>query len=402
MTHCTDEPLAVVGLACRFPGGANSPEAFWRLLCEGRDAIVEVPPTRWSLETYYDPDPSLNGKMYVREGGFLRESPFEFDAAFFRINHHEAVRLDPQQRLVLEVAWEALEDAGLPLERLQRSRTGVYMGVFCLDNKLIHFSDQNMASLNAHTAAAATMAIVANRVSYTLGPARAQLAMDTACSSSLVAVHLACQALRNGDCDLALAGGVNVMLKPEYTISMCKGRYLAPDGRCKAFDAARERLRPRRRRRHGRAQAPVATRWPTGDRIYAVVRGTAVNQDGATQRRSPCPAATRRSRVICARRCARGRRRARAEVGYVEAHGTGTAVGDPIEARALGRCSATAARADQPLRVGSVKTNIGHLEAAAGVAGLIKAVLALQHGEIPPSLHFRKPEPAHRLRRRCS
>ncbi|MBI5819060.1 MAG: SDR family NAD(P)-dependent oxidoreductase [Verrucomicrobia bacterium] len=383
------EPLAVVGLACRFPGGANSPAAFWQLLCEGRDAIVDVPPERWSTETFYDPDPSVTGKMYVRRGGFMTDSPFDFDARFFHVNPHEAVRLDPQQQLVLELAWEAMEDAGLPLDRLAGSRTGVYIGVFCLDNMLIHFSQQNHAFLNAHTAAAATMAIVANRVSYTFDLRGPSVALDTACSSSLVAFHLACQSLRSGECDHVLVGGVNVMLKPEYTISMCKGKFLSPDGRCKAFDASADG--------YGRGEGAgmiiikrLAQAQRDGDRIYAVVRGSGANQDGATPGISvPNPQAQ-----IALLREVYGQAGVNpASVQYVEAHGTGTAVGDPIEALALGTVLSDGRPAERPCLLGSVKTNIGHLEAAAGVAGAMKAILAVYHGFVPPSLHFHNPNP---------
>lgn len=384
-----EETLAVVGLACRFPGGADTPAAFWQLLAEGRDAIVAVPPTRWSLDAFYDPDPAVTGKMYVREGGFLRESPFDFDAGFFRINHHEALRLDPQQRMILEVAWEALEDAGYPLEKVAGSRTGVYVGVFCLDNKLIHFSEHNHESLNAHTAAAATMAIVANRVSYTFDLRGPSVAMDTACSSSLVAFHLACQALRLGECDVALAGGVNCMLKPEYTISMCKGGYLAPDGRCKTFDARGNGYA------RGEGAGMIVLKRASqarrdGDLIYALVKATGVNQDGATPGISVPKA---EAQIALLQEVYTRAGVAPASVQYVEAHGTGTAVGDPIEARALGTVLATGRRPDRFCRVGSVKTNIGHLEAAAGVAGAMKAILAVHHGAIPPSLHFRTPNP---------
>ena len=389
MPALKNDAIAVVGMACRFPGGAHNPEAFWDLLSQGRDAVVEVPPTRWNLDTYYDPDPALKGKMYVREGGFLRESPFEFDAGFFRINPHEAVRLDPQQRLILEVAWEGLEDAGLTMERLARSRTGVYVGVFCLDNKLIHFSEQNHASLNTHTAAAATMAIVANRVSYTFNLCGPSVAMDTACSSSLVAFHLACQSLRTGECDHVLVGGVNVMLKPEYTISMCKGKYLAPDGRCKAFDASGDG--------YGRGEGAgmiVLKRLEDArrdkDRIYAVVRATGANQDGAT----PGISVPSFESQVSLLREVYGRAGVEpATVGYIEAHGTGTAVGDPIEARALGTVLSEGRTAGHPCLIGSVKTNIAHLEAAAGVAGTMKAILSVYHGQVPPSLHFRNPNP---------
>ena len=388
MSPLLPEPLAVVGLACRFPGGAGNPELFWNLLREGRDAVAEVPPNRWNLETYYDPDPSVTGKMYVRQGGFIHESPFEFDAAFFRINPHEAVRLDPQQRLVLEVAWEAIEDAGIPLERLAGSRTGVYVGVFCLDNMLIHFSEQNHASLNAHTAAAATMAIVANRVSYTFDLQGPSLSLDTACSSSLVGFHLACQALRNGECDYALAGGVNVMMKPEYTISMCKGKYLSPDGRCKAFDASADG--------YGRGEGAgmillkrLSDAVATGDRIYAIVRGTGVNQDGAT----PGISVPNPDSQIALFRDVYGRAGVAPEsIQYIEAHGTGTAVGDPVRSARPGLGALRRPEAGRPCRIGSVKTNIAHLEAAAGVAGAMKAILSIHHGGHSPEPSFQEPE----------
>ena len=383
------EPLAVVGLACRFPGGVNSPETFWQLLCEGRDAVVDIPPERWSTEAFYDPDPSVSGKMYVRQGGFITGSPFDFDARFFHINAHEAARLDPQQRLILEVAWDAMEDAGLPLDRLAGSRTGVYIGVFCLDNKLIHLSQQNQTSLNAHSSTTATMALIANRVSYTFDLRGPSLALDTACSSSLVAFHLACQSLRSGECDHVLVGGVNVMLKPEYTITMCKGRYLSPDGRCKAFDASADG--------YGRGEGAgmivikrLSQARRDGDRVYAVVRGSGVNQDGTTLGIS-VPNAQAQMALL---REVYGQAGVNpASVQYVEAHGTGTAVGDPIEALALGTVLADGRPADRPCLLGSVKTNIGHLEAAAGVAGAMKAILAVHHGLVPPSLHFHNPNP---------
>jgi acyl transferase domain-containing protein len=230
------EPIAIIGIGCRFPGGANTPNAFWKLLSNAEVAITEVPADRWDHRRYYDPDPEKPGKIYVRKGGFLRESIYQFDALFFSISPREAPYIDPQQRLLLEVAWEALEDAGVPPDQLAGSDTGVYIGAFTLDHKLTQMGSTNREQIRSHTAVGSTMTILSNRISYALDLRGPSISMDTACSSSLVATHYACQALWAGDCQLALAGGVNCIFRPEYMIAMCKGQFLSPDGYSKSFD----------------------------------------------------------------------------------------------------------------------------------------------------------------------
>jgi acyl transferase domain-containing protein/NADPH:quinone reductase-like Zn-dependent oxidoreductase/acyl carrier protein len=393
------DPIAIVGIGCRFPGGADSPEAFWSLLKNGVDAIVDVPPDRWDVRRFYDPDPDKPGKMYVRQGGFLKNPIDRFDAGFFGISPREAVRLDPQQRLLLEVTWEALEDAGLPIEGLRGSHTGVYVGGFTLDSKILQLSLLNRHLIDAHTSTSATMTMLANRISYTFDFRGPSVSMDTACSASLVALHYACQDLRNRACTLAVAGGVNIMFRPEYTVTMSKGRFLSPDGRCKMFDARADG--------YGRGEGtgivilkPLAQAVADGDAIYALVRGTGVNQDGNT------PGITlpnQSSQEALIRRVYEEAGVSAAQVQYIEAHGTGTQAGDTVEAAALGAVLGADRPADRPCIVGSVKTNIGHLEAAAGVAGLIKTALCLKHRAIPPNLHFETPNPhipfeAYRLR----
>ena len=276
-----DQAIAIVGMGCRFPGGADSPAAFWDLLTRGADAIVEVPRDRWNVDRFYDPDPAKPGKMYVRAGGFLRERIDQFDALFFGMSPREAAFLDPQQRFLLEVAWEALEDAGLVPEALAGSDTGVYVGAFMLDNFVTQLNPLNRERIGTHTAVGSTMSILSNRLSYVFDLRGPSVSVDTACSSSLVAFHQACQAIRHGECSLALAGGVNIMHRPEIPISMCKGGFLSPDGRCKSFDARADG--------YGRGEGagivvlkPLAAALRDGDDIYALVRGTGVNQDGRT------------------------------------------------------------------------------------------------------------------------
>jgi myxalamid-type polyketide synthase MxaC len=382
------EPVAIIGMGCRFPGGADDPERFWRQLVEGVDAIREVPPERWDIEQYYDPDPEAAGKMYTRWGGFL-ERVDQFDAAFFGIAPREAVSMDPQQRLLLEVAWEALEHAGLAPDRLRGSRTGVFVGITNSDYLQLQVKLDDATRITAYTAMGSALNFAAGRLSYLLGLHGPSLAVDTACSSSLVALHLACQSLRQGECDLALAGGVSLILAPEANINLCKARMLSYDGRCKTFDA----------RADGYVRGEgcgvvvlkrVSAALAAGDRVLAVVRGSAVNQDGPSSGLTVPNGLAQRTLL----REALGRAGvAPAQVQYVEAHGTGTALGDPIEVAALTSVLGEGRTAAQPLVLGSVKTNIGHLEAAAGIAGVIKTVLALQHGQIPPNLHFTQLNP---------
>lgn len=384
----TLEPIAIIGIGCRFPGNADSPEAFWDLLCNGVDATREVPSDRWNLDLYHDPNRAKPGKVVTRRGGFL-EQVDQFDANFFGISPREAAHIDPQQRLLLEVSWEAMEDAGLVPEHLIGSQTGVFMGAFTLDYKVLQFRESNRELIAGHTATGTMMTLIANRLSYTFDLRGPSVALDTACSSSLVAVHLACQSLRNGECELALAGGVNVMVTPEYTIAESKAGMLSPDGRCKTFDS----------RANGYARGegagvivlkPLAQAIADDDPIYAVIRGSAVNQDGHT---SGITVPRREAQEALIREAYQRAGVSPKDVQYVEAHGTGTPVGDPLEANAIGTVLSSDRSEDNPCIIGSVKTNIGHTEAAAGVAGMIKASLCLTHREIPPHLHFQKANP---------
>src|SRR6185437_4506583 len=276
------EPLAIIGIGCHFPGGATSPQAFWELLCSGTDATREIPDDRWDVRKFYDPDPQKPGKMYTSHGGFL-ERIDQFDAHFFGIAPREAMWLDPQQRLLLQVTWEALEDAGLPAEGLVGSDTGVFIGGFTLDYQLTqNFGPLSRYELQAHSATGMMMTMLANRISYIFGFHGPSVSLDTACSGSLVAVHLACQSIWNGECSLALAGGANAMIAPTMTIAESKGGFLSPDGRCKAFDAAANGYA----RGEGAGVVvlkPLADAVADRDPVYAVIRGTAVTQDGHTQ-----------------------------------------------------------------------------------------------------------------------
>jgi myxalamid-type polyketide synthase MxaE and MxaD len=383
--HSASEPIAIIGLACRFPG-AESPEAFWQLLRAGLDAISEVPAQRWPSRAFYDPNPATPGKMNTRWGGFLRQVD-QFDAQFFGIAPREAERMDPQQRLLLELIWEALEDAGQPPDQLTGSSTGVFVGISSSDYSRLQFDD--LASIDAYAGTGNAHSIAANRVSNLLDLRGPSVAIDTACSSSLVAVHLACQSLRAGECGLALAGGVNVILFPELTIAFSQARMMAADGRCKTFDASADGYV----RSEGCgvvALKRLSTAIADGDQILALIRGSAVNQDGRSNGLT-APSGPAQAAVI--RQALRSANVAPAQIGYLEAHGTGTPLGDPIEVSALQSVLLDGRAPDQPCLLGSVKTNIGHLEAAAGIAGLIKVVLALHHQEIPPHLHLRTLNP---------
>lgn len=380
------EPIAVVGVGCRFPGGVDSPDAFWELLSGGTDAISEVPADRWNIDDYYNPDPTVPNKMNTRWGGFVDHID-EFDAEFFGISQREAIRIDPQQRLLLEVAWEALEDAGLPGSRLAQSNTGVFVGVFGNDYGLIEFA--NPGEMDFFTGTGISHSIAANRLSYFLNLSGPSMTLDTACSSSLVAVHLACQSLRRRESNMALAGGVNLILSPSTTLALTKAHMMAPDGRCKTFDAAADGYV-----RSEGCGIVVLKRLndalADGDRILSVIRGTAVNHDGRTNG-LPAPNGPAQEGVIQAALTDAGV--SPDSISYVEAHGTGTRLGDPIEIEALRKVIVEGRSADRPLTVGSVKSNIGHLETAAGIAGLIKLVLMLQHGRIPANLHLESVNP---------
>jgi acyl transferase domain-containing protein len=386
LEEARDEPIAIVGIGCRFPGGAVTPETFWSNLAAGRDSIVEVPEARWDLTRYYDPEPGVPGKMYTRWGGFLDDVE-TFDAGFFSIAPREATSMDPQQRLLLETSWEALEDAAIAADQLRDSSTGVFVGISGSDYGQRVMASGDPRRIDSFSGAGVASSIAAGRLSYFLGLQGPTLAVDTACSSSLVALHLACESLRNRECDLALAGGVSLMLAPECTIYFCQARFLAPDGRCKTFAAAADG--------YGRGEgcgmlvlSRLSDALAAGHPIYASVLGSAVNHDGRSAGIT-APNGPAQQKVI---RAALGRAKVGAgDIDYVEAHGTGTPLGDPIELQALEE--ALPRRADRALYVGSVKTNIGHLEAAAGVAAVVKTALALERGAIPPHLHFVAPSP---------
>ncbi len=379
------EPVAIVGLGCRFPGGPD-PDAFWQLLRDGRDAIGETPPDRWDIDAYYDPDPDAPGKMSTRWGGFL-DRVDRFDPQFFGITPREAITMDPQQRLLLEVSREALEQAAIPADSLFGSRTGVFVGIVNNDYSQLQLSGGDNGQIDAYFGSGSAHSIASGRLSYLLGLRGPSISIDTACSASLVAVHLAVQSLRLGECDMAIVGGTNVILVPETTIALSKFHMMAPDGRCKAFDARADGFV------RGEGCGVVILKRQSdaladGDNIIALIRGSAVNQDGPSSGLT-APSGPAQEAVI--REALANGGVEPGDVTYVEAHGTGTTLGDPIEVQAL--AAALGPSRSAPVLIGSVKTNIGHLESAAGIAGLIKAALALRHRAIPPSLHLQEPNP---------
>ncbi|HLA28312.1 MAG TPA: beta-ketoacyl synthase N-terminal-like domain-containing protein, partial [Syntrophales bacterium] len=382
------EPIAVIGMACRFPGGADDPDSFWRLLKSGADAIQEVPPDRWDIDALFDPDPDTPGKMYCRHGGFLKRVDL-FDADFFGISPREAVSMDPQQRLLLEVSWEALENANQPAERLFGSPTGVFVGISTFDYASVSLGLQGRGGIDAYYVSGTVLSVAAGRLSYLLGLTGPCMSVDTACSSSLVVLHLACQSLRNRESSMALAAGVGLILTPEPSINFSKARMLARDGRCKTFDATADGYV-----RGEGCGVVVLKRFSDaladGDLVQALIRGSAVNQDGPSGGLT-VPSGPSQEAVIS--QAVAGSGLEPHQVSYVEAHGTGTPLGDPIEVNALAASLCKGRRPDRPLVIGSVKTNMGHLEAAAGIAGVIKVILALQHRDIPPHLHFTNPNP---------
>jgi len=395
------EPIAVIGVGCRFPGNANDPDSFWHLLHEGIDAVTEIPSDRWDIDAYYDQDPGAPLKAYTRHGSFIQQVD-QFDPLFFGISPREAVSLDPQQRLLLEVTWEALENAGIVPNQLRNSKTGVYVGI-CTDDysssqittiitkMLIQSSrnEENPALVDSHTGTGSARSMAVGRISHLLGLQGPNIQLDTACSSSLVGVHLACQSLRLKESNLALVGGVNLILSPFNTVTRCKIKALAPDGRCKTFDASADG--------YGQGEGcgvvvlkRLSDAIANRDSILALIRGSAINHDGPS---SGVTVPNKKAQKEVIQEALQNARIEPHQVSYVEAHGTGTTLGDPIELEALAAVYGKNRPSHQPLVVGSVKTNFGHLEAAAGVSAFMKVVLALHHQEIPPHLHFSKPNP---------
>ncbi|WP_394840513.1 acyltransferase domain-containing protein [Pendulispora brunnea] len=382
-----DSSICITGLGCRFPAGIDSPHALWNAISARRDLIQEIPADRWDAECHYDPDVCAPGKISSRRGGFLADVA-HFDAAFFDISPREAKQMDPQQRLALETAWEALEDAGLGARRLRYHRTSVFVGSMWSEYDLL--ASRKLEGLSPHAATGNDIGMIAARVAHAFGLRGPALSVNTASSSSLVAVHLALQSLQDGECDLALVGGSNLILTPYNTIKMTKLGTMAPDGLCKAFD----------HRANGYVRSEgvafvvlqrLSRALEHGDRIYAVIRGSATNNDGRT---SSVTAPSIEAQEALLRNAYARAGVSVHEVDYVEAHGTGTPLGDGVEAEALGRVLGAGRPAHDRLRIGSIKSNLGHTEATAGIAGLMKAALALCHGSIPASLHVESPNPA--------
>ena len=380
--------IALVGIGCRFPGGVRDPPSFWRLLAGAVDAITEVPASRFSLERYFDPRPATPGRTMSRWGGFVDQLE-EFDASFFGISPREAQTLDPQQRLLLDVAWEALEDAGQDLQRIDAQRTSVFVGQWVSDFESRLFADAQAVDFTMTTGSGRYAS--SGRLSYVLGFSGPSLTLDTACSSSLAAIHLAVRSIRSGESTLALAGGVNMILQPQISIAYSQSRMMAPDGRCKFGDAAGDGYV----RSEGAALVVLKLldrAVADGDRIYAVIAGSAVNNDGRSSGSMGTPSRVGQEALL--RTAYRDAGIAPSRVGYVEAHGTGTRAGDPAELGALGAVLGEGRSDGTRALVGSVKTNFGHTEGAAGVAGLVKVALALHHGQIPPSLNCKTLNPA--------
>ena len=384
------EPIAIVGIGCRYPGGIEDPSSYWEFLRRGRDGLVDIPAERWSVKKFYDPDMGA-GRSRVRRGGFLTRDVSGFDAQFFGISPREADFIDPQHRLLMEVAYEAIEDAGIPVSVLAGTPTGVFIGGFTLDYSQLQFSgsEQGRSLLRAHTATGVVMTMFSNRISHAFDLLGPSMSIDTACSSSLVATHLACQSLWSGESAAALAGGVNLMLAPNFTIAASQGGFLSPTSRSRPFHADADG--------YVRAEGcgivlleKLSTAEAAGHEVYALIRGTAVNQDGHTNGIT-VPNGASQSKAM--RRALELAGVDPGAVGYVEAHGTGTPVGDPIEANAIGSVYGTKRGPNERCLVGSVKSNFGHTEAAAGVAGLIKAALVLKHRSVPKHLHLTKLNP---------
>ena len=382
------EPIAIVGMGCRFPGGANNPQTYWQLLHDGVDAITEIPSDRWDVDAYYDSDREVPGKMYTRYGAFIDDVD-QFDPQFFEISPREAMSMDPQQRLLLEVTWEALENGAIAPHSLRGSQTGVFMGVCFDDYAKFNVKSLDTTRIDAYDALGNFRSVAAGRISYFLGLHGPTMQLDTTCSSALLGVHLACQSLRSQESNLALAGGVNLMLEPGTTVGFSKLKALSPDGRCKTFDATANGYA------RGEGCGVVVLKRLSdavadGDIIHGLIRGSAANHDGRSNGLTAPNGSAQEALLHQALDNAKVKPH---QIQYVEAHGTGTSLGDPIEVSALSRVLGQKRSKDNPLIIGSVKTNFGHTETAAGVAGLIKVVLSLQNRQIPPHLHFKEPNP---------
>lgn len=378
------EPIAVIGMSCRFPGGVESPEDFWELIVNGRDAVDTVPMDRWNVSRFYDEDPELEGKMYVKKGGFLSGDLGLFDNQFFSINPDEAEAMDPQHRYLLETSYEAFQNAGIPIENLKGSGTGVFVGISNSDYAQLNWRWGQFNDSNAYSLTGTALSTAAGRISYMYGLEGPNFAVDTACSSSLVALHNACMSLRNGESNMALAGGVNMILAPEAHIAFCKMNALSKDGHCKPFDQSANGFI----RSEGCGWVVLkrlSDAERDGDRILGLVRGSAINQDGLSNGLT-APSGKAQEKVILS-----ALKNAQVEpesISYVEAHGTGTPLGDPIEVEAL---TAVLSEKNDACWLGSVKANIGHAESAAGMAGFIKSILMMQHQTIPQQIHFNEP-----------
>ncbi|MGD1702713.1 SDR family NAD(P)-dependent oxidoreductase [Dapis sp. BLCC M229] len=385
----SSEPIAIIGIGCRFPGGVDSVESYWELLKQGKDVRTEIPQDRWDIDFYYDPNPNVPGKMYVRQGYFLEQPIDQFEPDFFGISGAEAAKMEPSQRLLLEVTWEALENAGISPKSLKNTNTGVYVGQMYNDYGITAAKSlpENLADFYLTTGT--VISISAGRIAYLLGLQGPTLCLDTSCSSSLVTLHLACQSLRSRESNLALVGGVNLMLHPNTTHALCQGGALSPDSLCKTFDASANGYA------RGEGCGMVVLKrlqdaLVDGDRILAVVKSSAVNHDGPSSGLTVPNQQAQKKLILQALDNAKVDP---LDIDYVECHGTGTSLGDPLEVRALNQVYCQGRSKENALLLGAVKSNIGHLEAAAGVAGLIKTVLALYNQEIPKNLHFNEPNP---------
>ena len=378
------EPIAIVGIGCRFPGESNTPEQFWQLLLNNIDAIEEIPIERWNMRAFYDPDFRVAGKINAREGGFIKDID-KFDARFFGISPMEAQRMDPQQRILLEVTFSALEDAGIAWEAIENTNTGVFVGLSAHDYGNMQMAFTERANIGAHTNTGNSFSVAAGRLSYIFNLKGPCVAVDTACSSSLTAVHLACQSIWRKESSCAIAGGVNAILNPELHIGFSKGGFLSSDARCKSFSEDGNGFV----RSEGAGMVvlkPLSVAQREKNPIYAVIRGTAVNQDGRT---NGIAVPDVHAQIAMLEKAYMDANVDPGDVQYVEAHGPGTPVGDPIEANSIG--TVIGQKQPQHCWIGSVKSNIGHLEPGSGIAGLIKLALSLKHKQIPANLHFRKP-----------